>query len=357
MTPLRQQMIRELELERKSPKTIEAYVTAVAQLAAYYRRSPEQLTLGEVRDYIHHLVTERKLAYSSCNQKLAGLKFFYQRVLGRKELDLRVPAKRSGRLPEPFSREEVARLLQAAEYNPKHRMLLMTGYATGLRLSELVHLELADIHSERMLVRVNQGKGRKDRYTLLSPRLLSELRDYWRLCRPARWLFSGRLPSEPLTDGSAQRAFYKAEAARPADSRPWHPYATALVRFASAGRGRRPADLAAIVGPHQPHHDGHLPACNRKASWWCREPTRLVAVARTGGVVRHGRRMPACGVGKTEGATGGRVSRPWPGVCPDALPDHCTAEGDAGDCRVPHRGAGWAAGVVPAVRLFPLSLP
>jgi integrase/recombinase XerD len=211
MTPLRKQMIRELELERKSPRTIEAYVTAVAQLAGYYRRSPEQLTLAEVRDYIHHLVADRKLAYSSCNQKLAGLKFFYQRVLGRKAMDLRVPAKRSGRLPEPFSREEVARLLQAAEYNPKHRMLLMTGYATGLRLSELVHLRLSDIHSDRMLVRVNQGKGHKDRYTLLSPRLLSELRDYWRLYRPARWLFCGRLPSEPLTDGSAQRVFYKAK--------------------------------------------------------------------------------------------------------------------------------------------------
>lgn len=186
-------------------------MTAVAQLAGYYHRSPEQLTFVELRDYIHHLVTDRKLAYSSCNQKLAGLKFFYRRVLGREEFDLRVPAKRSGRLPEPFSREEVARLLSAAKYNPKHRMLLMTGYATGLRLSELVRLRLSDVHSDRMLVRVNQGKGRKDRYTLLSPRLLRELRDYWRLYRPARWLFCGRLPSEPLNGGSAQRAFYKAK--------------------------------------------------------------------------------------------------------------------------------------------------
>ena len=211
MTPLRNKMIRELELARKSPRTIEAYVSAVAQLAAHFRRSPDKIAVEEIRDFIHYLVTERKLAYSSCNQKLAGMKFFYQRVLGREDFDLRVPAKRSGRLPEPFSREEVARLLKAAEYNPKHRMLLMTGYATGLRLSELVHLQVADIHSERMLVRVNQGKGRKDRYTLLSPRLLSELRDYWRLYRPVRWLFPGRLPSEPLSDGSAQRVFYKAK--------------------------------------------------------------------------------------------------------------------------------------------------
>ncbi|MCH5375081.1 MAG: tyrosine-type recombinase/integrase [Planctomycetes bacterium] len=85
----------------------------------------------------------------------------------------------------------------------------MTAYAAGLRVSELVHLRVADIHSERMLIRVNQGKGRKDRYTLLSPRLLGELREYWKLYRPAKWLFPGRLPSEPMVATSAQRVFYK----------------------------------------------------------------------------------------------------------------------------------------------------
>jgi len=211
MTPLRNQMIRELELARKSPRTIEAYVSAVAQLAAHFGRSPDQISVEEIRTFIHYLVTERKLAYSTVNQKLAGLKFFYRHVLGREEFDLRVPAKRSRRLPEPLSREEVARLLKAAEYNPKHRMLLVTAYAAGLRASELVHLQLADIHSERMLIRVNQGKGLKDRYTLLSPKLLSELREYWKLYRPAKWLFPGRLPTEPLTSGSAQEVFYKAK--------------------------------------------------------------------------------------------------------------------------------------------------
>lgn len=211
MTPLRNQMIRELELARKSPRTIEAYVSAVAQLAAHFGRSPDQISVEEIRDFVHYLVTARKCAYSTVNQKLAGLKFFYRHVLGREEFDLRVPAKRSRRLPEPLSREEVARLLQAAEYNPKHRMLLVTAYAAGLRASELVHLQLADIHSERMLIRVNQGKGLKDRYTLLSPKLLSELREYWKLYRPAKWLFPGRLPTEPLTSGSAQEVFYKAK--------------------------------------------------------------------------------------------------------------------------------------------------
>jgi site-specific recombinase XerD len=204
-------MIRELELARKSPSTIVAYVSAVSKLASYYNRSPEKVTIEEIRDYIHYLVTKRKLAYSTCNQKLAGLKFFYRQVLGREDFDLRVPAKRSRRLPEPLSRKEVARLLKAAEYNPKHRMLLVTAYAAGLRVSELVRLQLVDIHSERMLIRVNQGKGRKDRYTLLSPKLLSELREYWNLYRPAKWLFPGRLPTKPLASGSAQEVFYKAK--------------------------------------------------------------------------------------------------------------------------------------------------
>ena len=95
MTPLRQKMIRELELHRKSPKTIQAYVTAVAQLAGHYARSPELISIEQIRDFLHHLITQRKLAYSSCNQKLAGIRFFYRHVLGRQDLDLRVPAKRN----------------------------------------------------------------------------------------------------------------------------------------------------------------------------------------------------------------------------------------------------------------------
>jgi site-specific recombinase XerD len=204
-------MIRELELHRKSSRTVEAYVYAVQELATHFHRSPERVSVEEVRNFIHYLVTERKLAYSTCNQRLAGLKFFYRQVLGRKDFDLRVPAKRCRRLPEPLSREEVARLLQAAEYNPKHRMVLMTAYATGLRASELARLQVTDIHSERMLVRVNQGKGRKDRYTLLSPRLLSELRDYWKLYRPTRWLFPGGRPDRPLMMYAVQEVFYKAK--------------------------------------------------------------------------------------------------------------------------------------------------
>jgi site-specific recombinase XerD len=210
MTCLRQKMIRELELHRKSPKTIEAYVTAVAQLAQHYGRAPDRISVEEIRDFLHHLITERKLAFSSCNQKLGGIRFFYRHVLGQNDLQLRVPAKRSGRLPEPLSRSEIARLLDATR-NAKHRVLLMTAYAAGLRVSELVGLRPQDIHSERKLIRVNQGKGRKDRYTLLSPRLLEELRDYWRAYRPQTWLFPNPRASAPLSVDSVQKVYYAAK--------------------------------------------------------------------------------------------------------------------------------------------------
>jgi site-specific recombinase XerD len=203
-------MIRELELHRKAPKTIEAYVTAVAQLGRYYGRSPEEISIEEIRDFLHHLITVQKVAYSTCNQKLAGIRFFYRQVLGQQDLQLRVPAKRSGRLPEPLSRGEVARLLDATR-NTKHRLLLMTTYGGGLRVSELVSLKPRDIHSERMLIRVAQGKGHKDRYTLLSPRLLEELRGYWRTYRPQTWLFEGSRAGCHLAVATAQKVFDRAK--------------------------------------------------------------------------------------------------------------------------------------------------
>lgn len=210
MTPLRAKMIRELELHRKAPSTIECYVTAVAQLAAYYRRSPEEISREEIRDFLHHLITVQKVAYSTCNQKLSGIRFFYREVLGQEDFQLRVPAKRSGRLPEPLSRGEIARLFDATQ-NTKHRVLLMTTYGGGLRVSELVQLEPRDIHAERMLIRVRQGKGHKDRYTLLSARLLEELRAYWRAYRPQSWLFEGARAGCHLASATAQKVFDRAK--------------------------------------------------------------------------------------------------------------------------------------------------
>jgi integrase/recombinase XerD len=210
MTPLRKKMIRELELQRKAPGTIKIYTGAVAELAQHFGRSPDRILIEQVREFFHHVVAVRKLAFSTCNQKLAGDRFFYQQVLGRADFNLRVAAKRTGRLPEPLSREEVARLLAAAK-NPKHHALLATAYGAGLRLSELVHLRPDDIHSERMLIRVNLGKGHKDRYTLLSKRLLKELRAYWRHDRPGVWLFANQRGSGPMPVKSAQQAYYTAK--------------------------------------------------------------------------------------------------------------------------------------------------
>jgi integrase/recombinase XerD len=207
MTPLRQRMIRELELRRKAPGTVSSYVKAVEELARHYRRSPDGISIEEVRDYMHFLIVDKKLSYSSCNHKMVAINFFFREVVGRK-VDLRVPMKRSGRLPEPLSREEVARLIDAAE-NQKHRVLMMIAYSAGLRVSELVRLKPQDIHSDRMLVRVNQGKGRKDRYTLLSERLLGELRAYWREFRPEGWLFPNQTRTDHMPTYTPAKVFYR----------------------------------------------------------------------------------------------------------------------------------------------------
>jgi integrase/recombinase XerD len=208
MTPLRNKMIRELELRRKAPGTVTSYVKAVEELALHYGRSPDKISREEVRSYLHYLITERKLAYSSCNCKIVGINFLYREVLGQK-MDLRVPMKKEGRLPDPLSREEVARLIEAAR-NRKHRVLMMTAYSTGMRVGELVRLKPPQIHSDRMLIRVEQGKGRKDRYTLLSERLRSELRAYWREYRPGGgWVFPNQAGTGHTPIYTAGRAFYR----------------------------------------------------------------------------------------------------------------------------------------------------
>ena len=211
MTPLRAQMIRDMQLQRLAPKTQKAYVAAVAGLAKFYQCSPDRLRPEQIRTYLHHLLVERRLAWSSCNQAAAGLKFFYTKTLNWDVLHLDLPP-RTGRsqLPRVLSIEELQRLFTQAK-NPRHRVLLMTTYAAGLRVGEVVRLRLSDIESDRMLIRVNQGKGRKDRYTLLSARLLTELRTYWHLYRPAPWLFTGHDRTQPLSIATAQKIYYHAK--------------------------------------------------------------------------------------------------------------------------------------------------
>jgi len=191
MGALRTKMIEEMRLRNFSPRTEQSYVAAMMGLSRYYRRSPDQLTQDEIRSYLLHL-QERGLSPSSRNVAISGLKFFYHQILDWDEQKLFLPPRKgSWRLPEVLSPKEVERLL-CAHGKLRDRCLLMTAYATGLRVSELVRLKVSDIDSERMMVKVEQGKGKKDRYTILSERLLSELRSYWKEHRSPIWLFPNR---------------------------------------------------------------------------------------------------------------------------------------------------------------------
>jgi len=212
MTPLRQRMINEMTLRRFAPKTQEAYVAAVAGLARHYKQSPEKIDKQMIQDYLLYLMQERKMSWSSCNVAVSGLRFFYTQTLGMDAMFLSIPPRKPDSiLPEIFSAEELERLFSALT-NQKHRTLLMTTYAAGLRVSEVVNLKVTDIDSGRMMIRVQQGKGRKDRYTILSRRLLEELRIYYRTYRPSVWLFfSGRQYVRPLSVNTLQRVYNQAK--------------------------------------------------------------------------------------------------------------------------------------------------
>jgi integrase/recombinase XerD len=212
MNPLRQQMDADMIVRRMSERTREAYLGAVAGLAKHYHRSPERISEAEVQTYLLYLLRDRELAWSSCNIVTYGLKFFYHHTLKRRDVDFRVPAARQPqKLPEILGREEVAALISGTK-NLKHRVILMTTYSAGLRVSEVCALKIAHIDSGRMMIRVDQGKGAKDRYTLLSTRLLSELRLYWRAYRPRSYLFpAARNADEPMNAKAAQRVFYAAK--------------------------------------------------------------------------------------------------------------------------------------------------
>ena len=211
MTPLRQQMIDAMQVRGFSPRTQASYLWAVTGLARRYHRSPERIGLEEIKAYFLYLVKERQLSDASCRLYLNGLRFLYLQVLARTDFDVPIPhPKRVQRIPELLTHREVARLMAACG-NPKHRMLLTTCYGCGLRVSELVALKVRHIDGERHLLRVEQGKGAKDRHVVLSAALLAQLRDYWRRDRPPHWLFPGRDRTRPLTISTAQRVYVSAK--------------------------------------------------------------------------------------------------------------------------------------------------
>ena len=200
MSPLRRRMIEDMQIRNLTPNTQRVYVAQVVHFACHFRKSPDLLGPAEIRTYLLHLTRERRLAASSIIVTVAALRFFYTVILKRPWVVADdIPAGRqANKLPVVLSQEEVARFLGAVD-NLKHRMVLTVCYATGLRISEAVRLTPAAIDSQRMVIRVEQGKGRKDRYVMLPPKLLDMLRNYWDKTRPGKWLFPGRWPAEPIS--------------------------------------------------------------------------------------------------------------------------------------------------------------
>ncbi|MBC2709490.1 MAG: site-specific integrase [Desulfosarcina sp.] len=210
-TLLRNRFEDYMTLRGFSPKTKQAYVGAVAGLAGYYRKTPDNLDNKQIQAYLLHLIKERGLAWSSCNVVFSGLRCFYGHVLNWENTRFSIPSRpRQKKLPLVMSVEDVMRLIDATK-SPKNRVLLMTVYGGGLRVGEVVRLKAGHIESERMLIRVEQGKGRKDRYTLLPRRLLTELRAYYAAYRPGEWLFFSKIKSKPMPIGTAQKVYYWAK--------------------------------------------------------------------------------------------------------------------------------------------------
>lgn len=212
MSQLRQKMIRAIDLKNLSDHTKKAYLNAVTGLTRYYQVSPEKITAEQIDDYLLYLKNQKGYAPSSCHSVLTGVRFFYQNVLDKElSVNFRSGNKRR-RLPTVLSKEQVSKIINIPK-NLKHRLLLMTTYAAGLRASEVKQLKPEHIDSERMLIKVENGKGRKDRYTMLSVKLLDELRDYYRKCRPRNYLFPSafkKRQDKPLSYEAVRCVYEKA---------------------------------------------------------------------------------------------------------------------------------------------------
>jgi site-specific recombinase XerD len=204
-------MIEDIQVRNLSPHTQASYLQQVSLFARHFHTPPERLGPEEIRTYQVYLTNEKKLAPSSILTAVAALRFLYKVTLKKDwRFDEIIPApKKPQTLPVVLSPEEVVQFLGGVA-SRKHRVILTTCYAAGLRISEAVRLTLPAIDSARMVVRVEQGKGQKDRYVMLSPKLLDILRDWWRVERPRRWLFPGDRPGRPISKDAVEQACQKA---------------------------------------------------------------------------------------------------------------------------------------------------
>ena len=209
MKTLRSQLIQQMQLKGLSPRTINNYVQCILSLSLYYNTSPDLLTIEQIRDYFLYCLNVRKLSKSWMNQTISALKILFVEVLKREWNRIDIPRPhREKKLPLILSREEVQKILLAHK-NIKHRALLTIIYSAGLRLSEARHLKVQDIDSSRMLVRIEQAKGNKDRYSVLSPLALQLLRVYWKLYKPTYWLFENCY-GHPVPESTIQHIFKNA---------------------------------------------------------------------------------------------------------------------------------------------------
>ena len=205
MSPLRRRMIEDMTIRNLSRSTQQSYIYAVAKFSRHFKRSPDRLGMEEVRAYQLHLV-DRKYSWTHINQVACALRFFYGITLGQKEaFEHIVSGKEPEKLPPVLNREEIARFLAAVK-GLRNRVALATAYAAGLRIGEVVRLKPGSIDSERMLLHIEDSKGGRDRYAMLSPRLLEILRVYWRRARPTSWLFPGQEPGSHVSRGALQSA-------------------------------------------------------------------------------------------------------------------------------------------------------
>jgi integrase/recombinase XerD len=207
MTPLRQRMIEDMRIRNLARLTQTAYVEHVLRFACYFGKSPEQLGPAEIRSWLIHLTQDKRQAANSIGVTVAALRFLYSVTLKRPwVLQEDIPAARKPtKLPTVLSPEEVSQFLNSVTYM-KHRVILTVCYAAGLRISEVVRLKPGAIDSRRMVIRVDAGKGGKDRYVMLSPRLLELLREYWKTARPKEWLFPGRDDRQPVNTATVELA-------------------------------------------------------------------------------------------------------------------------------------------------------
>ena len=199
-----------MRLKDFSPKTQKSYLYAVEGLAAFQKKSPDLISQEEIDDYLLHLKDTGKSS-STRNVITSGLRFFYDKVLEDKTIALKFPSRKKPRiLPEVLSKHEVQKIISASE-NIKHRVILMTAYSAGLRVSEVSKLKINHIDSEQMVIRVEQAKGMKDRYSLLSKKLLEELRTYWKVYRPKSWLFFSKDRNTPMSIATMQKIYRRAK--------------------------------------------------------------------------------------------------------------------------------------------------